>query len=440
MNVKKRFPRVNICPHIRRSAQPPRSAAAFPFAIMNAMNPFTFRIALTAFLTLLWAALLVWACFQLPSSVRRLLRYEESRRFNPFIRAELYIEDYNKLRWEKLALALFYAIGFCVHLLSTAQIIRSALKHRDLPLHWLILHSVLAAALFFVSAASRRAVRHYYKRCTFFRETAVRPEELLEDTPDASGLRGEYYAWRLFQGLPEPKRSLINILAPNRHTGFSEIDLIHISRKGIFCIEAKNRHGLFMQNHDLDTRQQWVQVLPKTEQRRARIRTIQNPFQQNEKHIRMLQRFWRLDRRYFFNIVCFGEGAEIKRSAKRKSLRHLDPEGSLLFYDQRAKLYHLAQNMPDILGADLVNRLYRELAQVGKFSRNRREDLLKQRNELMDKRKQKGDAKRQEALRQALRQGRRAYAARSGAAMWRQDRRMQGCPSRPPRPDKRGRR
>lgn len=351
----------------------------------------------TLFIVTLFSLVLLWmayVCFLLPKRFRVLLRYEESRYFTPFILDELYAENLHYLHWQKLMsfvqvaghLLLFVLLFFASwpRTLALHTLLRGSPSADVL---WPLLFLLQALHLFLLSLHWRHKLHQYYPSSDFYRGTALELHELLEDDADARGYLGEYYAWRLFCTLPEPKQLILSPLIQSKY-GFAELDLVLLSTKGIFCIEAKNRLGIFLDNHYLDDRDRWIQVLPKSEKGEVKTKVIDSPIKQNEAHIAALRRLWRMDRRYFFNLVCFGEQADLSQQMHRRSLHQLDHYRNLLYFGQRHKLMTLFEQLPDCLTEETIARLAKELSQKGSFSRKRREALLDERQALFKQRGQ----------------------------------------------------
>lgn len=306
-----------------------------------------------------------------------LLRYEDSRIFSPFVVAELYCNDYTRLRWVKLrALLAFFGL-FLGFLLSSAVVIWSLWHGRVSPL-WALASLLFSLLLLVFCLWQNHRLSHYYRQSSFYQQTAISEAELRGGDGASKGMRGEYYAWRLFQDLPQPRYILISPIVPKPKGSFAEIDLVVLTRKGIFCVEAKNRDGMFLTSHYTDLKGQWRHVQSAKDGQKVRISNIESPLVQNQHHIWTLANFWRIDSKYFFNVLCFGEQADLKRAMPAQSLR-LSGEGSFLYYGERAKLHRQVSSLPDILGASLIERLYQELSSSCKMSRVRREAMLSER-------------------------------------------------------------
>lgn len=342
----------------------------------------------------------VYLLFVLPTSeYHYLLAYEDSRVFTPFVVAELYCSEYPKLPWDKLRRLLIFFFFGAGSVVSAGLTLIKLIHHYDrLPFgHSLVLDFpiivplclIFSTLLLIFSEIAAQKLRKYYRSSAFYHQTAISEEELKGQDGLAKGMRGEYYAWRLFQVLPQPKYILISPIVPKPNGSFAEIDLVVLSRKGIFCVEAKNREGMFLPSHYTDGSDQWRYVQAANEHRKARISNIESPLKQNQHHIWTLANFWRIDTKYFFNVLCFGKQADLKRAMPGQT-QQLSGKGSLLYYGQRYKLYAQVNKLPDILGASLIERLHRELFKSCQMSRVRREAMLDERQQEWKKRRLQG--------------------------------------------------
>ena len=366
--------------------------------LLNQLEPLWPQLAwAVGTISLLILARVVYLLFLLPTAKYKfLLEYEDSRLFTPFVVAELYCDDYPHLPWDKLRrLLLFFVLGSGSLVSGGLIIIRLLHFYDHLPFgHSLVFpFAIIVPACFLFTVllliASERAVkklRQYYRRTAFFHQSAIAEEELRGQDGLAKGMRGEYYAWRLFQVLPQPKYILISPIVPKPNGSFAEIDLVVLSRKGIFCVEAKNREGVFLTGHHTDNRGRWRYVQAANEHQKARISDIESPLVQNQHHVWTLANFWKIDTKYIFNVLCFGKQADLKQAMPGQAQK-LSGKGSLLYYGQRYKLYQQVGKLPDILGDSLIERLYKELFKTCQMSRVRREALLDERQNEWKKRR-----------------------------------------------------
>lgn len=103
---------------------------------------------------------------------------------------------------------------------------------------------------------------------------------------DAAGLQGEQLLLERVQKLPGKKRILSNVYIPRGNRTTTEIDLILISRKGIFVVENKNMSGHLSGDDDSRT---WFHASYQNSF------PFYNPILQNRAHIHALMQVLKLE-------------------------------------------------------------------------------------------------------------------------------------------------
>lgn len=98
---------------------------------------------------------------------------------------------------------------------------------------------------------------------------------------------------------------LSNIIIPNLTGKTTEIDVVILSKKGFYVIEAKNYFGFIAGNK---TWKKWVVTYNKE---KGIKRTFLNPINQNLKHIYALRKMF--PRYRFENLIVFGEHAPLSK-------------------------------------------------------------------------------------------------------------------------------
>lgn len=106
-------------------------------------------------------------------------------------------------------------------------------------------------------------------------------------------------------------KCLRNLYVPRKNGGTTEIDVIYITRKGIFIIESKNYIGYIFGD---DSAYNWTSTLYGGKTWYGGKKVIKNhfynPVKQNRKHINALREY--LGGITAFSIIVFGDGAELK--------------------------------------------------------------------------------------------------------------------------------
>lgn len=189
------------------------------------------------------------------------------------------------------------------------------------------------------------------------------------------GKYGEYLTYDALKDFEkEGAKFLFNLYIPKKNGETTEIDLMMISRKGIFVFESKNYGGWIFGK---ESQRNWTQVLPSG--KGTRKESFYNPIMQNRTHIRNLVAF--VGEEYpTRSIIVFSERCELKevdvesadiRVVKRDELR-------------RAVLDVYQRETQDLLSPDQIETVYQRLlplTQVGDDVKARHIENIKKRLE-----------------------------------------------------------
>ncbi|MBR3245188.1 MAG: NERD domain-containing protein [Parasporobacterium sp.] len=105
-------------------------------------------------------------------------------------------------------------------------------------------------------------------------------------------------------------RTLRNVYVPTSDGKTSEIDLLYITRKGIFVFESKNYSGWVFGD---ERGKYWTVMLPNREKNK-----LFNPIIQNNTHIKWLRAYIG-DNVPLFSIIVFSERCELKKVPENTS-------------------------------------------------------------------------------------------------------------------------
>ncbi len=125
--------------------------------------------------------------------------------------------------------------------------------------------------------------------------------------PEFLGEYGEQLTEEELATLNEMKNSgkiLRNLYIPKVNGKTTEIDLVYITKKGIFVIESKNYSGWIFGN---EKDNKWTATFPNGERRR-----FYNPVKQNENHIKWLKQYIRV-KVPCYSLIVFSERCELKK-------------------------------------------------------------------------------------------------------------------------------
>ncbi len=104
---------------------------------------------------------------------------------------------------------------------------------------------------------------------------------------------------------------LRNLYVPRYDGSTSEIDLVYVTKKGLFIIESKNYSGYIFGN---DRAKNWTSTLLGGRTwyggRKVEKYHFYNPVKQNQSHIKALSNY--IGQFYAFSIIVFGDDSELK--------------------------------------------------------------------------------------------------------------------------------
>ncbi|UQB41530.1 NERD domain-containing protein [Thiomicrospira microaerophila] len=130
-------------------------------------------------------------------------------------------------------------------------------------------------------------------------------------------------------------KKLDNLIIPGKN-GTTEIDLVIVSKFGIFVIEVKNRKGLI---YGGERDKEWIQEID------GRKFRFQNPLHQNYGHIKSLSKLLELEDDLFFSIVFFGIHAVFRDDMPENVMNEklmpyiLTKSDEVLNYDEIDEIY-----------------------------------------------------------------------------------------------------
>ena len=138
--------------------------------------------------------------------------------------------------------------------------------------------------LFFIVLAIIRSIKKCkeYKQSSYYQSTHL-PFSYVKNN---KGRFGEYTVYGILKKYEaDGAKLLFNLYIPNLNGGTSEIDVLMISKQGIFVIESKNFNGWIFGN---EKQRNWCQTLP-VKFGESFKSFFYNPILQNRSHIKCLK-------------------------------------------------------------------------------------------------------------------------------------------------------
>lgn len=154
-------------------------------------------------------------------------------------------------------------------------------------------------------------------------------------------------------------KMLRNIYIPKEDGTTSEIDVIYITRKGIFVIESKNYSGwIFGKAGD----KEWVASLPNKQKNR-----FYNPIKQNQSHIKWLGNYLNDDTIPLFSIIAFSERCTLKSVPQLEDVPVVNRDN---LFNAMDKIW---VRKPDVVTDEKVIELFEHLKTLTKADRSVKE-------------------------------------------------------------------
>ena len=188
-----------------------------------------------------------------------------------------------------------------------------------------------------------------YNKSSYYKITKVNYFGIKFD----KGKYGEYLIYKYLMGLEQQgAKFLFNIYVPKNDEESTEIDVLMISRKGLFVFESKNYSGWIFGS---EFQKYWYQTLPTGRRNRSHKEKFYNPIYQNNTHIKYLNSL--IGANYpTYSIITFSE---------RCTLRNIEVKTPNVYvinrYQIRDLITSIYENKPDILTDKEITEIYNNL-------------------------------------------------------------------------------
>lgn len=172
------------------------------------------------------------------------------------------------------------------------------------------------------------------------------------------------------EGFPNAK-TIKNAYIPKASGGYSEIDLIALTEKGIFIIESKNLTGKITGS--------WKDENIFVEHPGGQTFTLMNPIDQNTRHFQALKNILGFKNDYFRNIVVFGDNSYIS------DYRDIPFFARICKVDQLIKtMNHLADKFNVELAQHQIENIYETLIEFVKKTDEKEREHIKNIQEFVE--------------------------------------------------------
>lgn len=175
----------------------------------------------------------------------------------------------------------------------------------------------------------------------------------IEATLNAKGLQGEWsvdYGISAAQRMGYTGRILHNSYVPKNNGAYTEIDVLYITRKGIFVFESKNFRGWIFGD---GAATYWtLSVTPHTKHK------FYNPILQNKGHIHHLSKYIS-GSIPFFSVIAYSQQCQIKK------MSNVPPNTFMVHYnDIPLVMQRVWAEYPDVMSENQVLDLFNSLSQL----------------------------------------------------------------------------
>jgi hypothetical protein len=168
---------------------------------------------------------------------------------------------------------------------------------------WIYARLLIYVILMFTFAFVITTLPRYFSfsKSSFNKATGIGLFDVLFD----KGTYGEFLTYRMLENFGDDSQVFANIYLPKANGETTEIDLLLVSKTGIYAFESKNYSGWIFGN---DKNKYWTQTLPNKQKNR-----FFNPVWQNAGHISALKNVLGIDvDDVYKSYIVFSERCELK--------------------------------------------------------------------------------------------------------------------------------
>ena len=223
--------------------------------------------------------------------------------------------------------------------------------------------SIIAIPIIIIILVHRNNVKKYEEE-SYYRITNVSYYNVRHNT----GKYGEYLTYKYLKGFEAiGAKFLFNLYIPKKDEETSEIDVLMISRKGVFVFESKNYSGWIF---GTDNQRYWYQTLP-AGRRRSHKEKFYNPIFQNNTHVKYLKSLIG-EQIPFYSIITFSD---------RCTLKNINIQSSKVNVINRYQVYNLVSsiynnNTEDKITDIQVEQIYNTLYPCTQVDENTRQQHI----------------------------------------------------------------
>ncbi len=196
-----------------------------------------------------------------------------------------------------------------------------------------------------------------YLNTVYYKEKKMSFRKLLKD----KGCRGEYRTSQQFEKLIPNAKMIFNAYISKNETETTEIDIIVISKYGIYVVENKNYKGWIFGD---EKSQKWCQHLSKKKKF-----FFYNPIKQNNTHIESLRALLKENNleKEIRSYVCFNGNAVFKK---------MNVSSPNIVVTKSADLYKHIDKSVEYITSEEVHKIYTLLKPYTKVSEDKKQQHI----------------------------------------------------------------
>jgi hypothetical protein len=164
------------------------------------------------------------------------------------------------------------------------------------------------------------------------------------------GNYGEFTLYRKMIRVFGKKSVLTNIYLDNENTDLTEIDVLAISRRGIYVFEMKNYSGYI---YGSESDKHWTQVLNKWNKNK-----FYNPLRQNYAHTKAVENYLQVNEEILVPIIVFSNNSKLSKiniSPNQNVFQYKDAIKYVKNYEKKADV-KISENTKEEYLVALLNR------------------------------------------------------------------------------------
>ncbi len=227
----------------------------------------------------------------------------------------------------------------------------------------LIVIILVIVIIYKLSLQEEESYKERLENSTYTKFNNIRVSDLLND----KGILGEFLVFEILENM-EFKHLLSSVYIPKKNNELTEIDVILVSKKGIFIFEVKNYTGSIIGNEE---DKNWIQKLNASTKHE-----FYNPILQNEGHINALNFYLKdIKNKKYYSYIVFGN------DVKMKNIKYTSDNVRIVNMENlKDRLEEDFNTLSDVFTEGKINLIFNRLykcTNITAYTKNRHIETLK---------------------------------------------------------------